>query len=180
VHHNTALIDGRGQGLEGQGHDAFDGVSYDQLNKIRITNAELARRSVIVRGDATAAYQPELGVVTFKREFRFDVNGFIISDEIQTKQPRTFTTLLHSDDGLSQAGERQFVINAAGTRLRANIEMPVQSRNTIEPNDLTAPGPPGSVDKGERQVRGQRLSISSIAPAKAARFRVSLKIEQER
>lgn len=181
VHHNTALIDGRGQGREGQGHDAFDGVSYDQLNKIRITAAELARRSVIVRGDATAAYQAELGVVTFKREFRFDVsNGFVISDEIQTKQPRTFTTLLHSDDGLSQAGERQFVINAAGTRLRANIEMPVQSRNTIEPNDLTAPGPPGSVDKGERQVRGQRLSISSIAPAKAARFRVSLKIEQER
>ncbi|MGI9066813.1 MAG: DUF4962 domain-containing protein [Pyrinomonadaceae bacterium] len=179
-HHNTALIDGRGQGLEGQGHNAFDGVSYDQLNKIRITRVELARRSVIVRGDATAAYQPELGVVQFEREFRFDgSNGFVVSDEIQTKQPRTFTTLVHSDDRVAQAGERQFVIKASEIKLRINVEGPAQSRDTIEPNDLTAPGRPGSVDKGERQVRGERLSISTIAPAKAARFRVSLRIERE-
>jgi len=180
AHHNTALIDGRGQGLEGQGHDAFDGVSYDQLNKIRITRVEFARRSVIVRGDATAAYQPELGVVQFEREFRFDgSNGFVVSDEIQTKQPRTFTILVHSDDRVAQAGERQFVIKASETKLRVNVEGPAQSRDTIEPNDLTAPGRPGSVDKGERQVRGERLSISTIAPAKAARFRVSLRIERE-
>ena len=179
VHHNTALIDGRGQGLEGQGHDAFDGVSYDQLNKIKITSVELTRRWAIVRGDATAAYQPELGVVQFQREFRFDgSNGFVVSDYIQTKRPRTFTTLVHGDDGLAQTGERQFVINTAGTKLRVNVETPPQTRNQIEANDVTAPGPPGSVDKGERQVRGERLSISTIAPAKAVRFRVSLRIDR--
>lgn len=179
AHHNTALIDMRGQGLEGQGHDAFDGVSYDQLNKIRLTSVELASRWAIVRGDATAAYQPELGLVHFEREFRFDGrNGFVVSDDIQTKQPRTFTALVHSDDRLIQSGERQFVIDASGTKLRVNIETPARTRNVIEPNDLTAAGRPGSVDKGERQVRGERLSISTIAPAKAARFRVSLKIER--
>jgi hypothetical protein len=113
-----------------------------------------------------------------KREFRFDgANGFVVNDEIQTKQPRTFTTLVHSDDGVARADDRQFVINASGTKLKINIETPVQTRNAIEPNDLTAPGRPGSVDKGERQVRGERLSISTIVPAKAARFRVWLKIE---
>jgi hypothetical protein len=71
------------------------------------------------------------------------------------------------------------VINASGTNLSVNVEMPAQTRNAIEPNDLTAPGPPGSVDKGERQVRGERLAISTMAPAKAVNFRVSLKIEQE-
>jgi hypothetical protein len=39
---------------------------------------------------------------------------------------------------------------------------------------LTAPGPPGSVDKGERQVRGQRLAVSTPAPQNSARFRVRL------
>jgi hypothetical protein len=180
AHHNTVLIDGRGQGLEGQGHDAFDGVSYDQLNKIRITRVDLGRQSAMVRGDASAAYQPELGVVRFEREFRFDSsNGFVISDDIQTAMPRTFTSLIHSDDRITPAGDRQFVIDASGTKLSVNVETPAQTHNAIEPNDLTAPGPPGSVDKGERQVRGERLAISTIAPAKAASFRVKLKIERE-
>jgi hypothetical protein len=39
---------------------------------------------------------------------------------------------------------------------------------------LTAPGPPGSVDKGERQVRGRRLAISTPGPQTSARFRVRL------
>jgi hypothetical protein len=180
AHHNTVLIDGRGQGLEGQGHDAFDGVSYDRLNKIRITRVQLGRGSAIVRGDATAAYQPDLGVVRFEREFRFDSSkGFAISDDIQTNKPRTFTSLIHSDDRMTPAGERQFVINASGTKLRVDVAMPAQTRNAIEPNDLTAPGRPGSVDKGERQVRGERLAISTMAPAKAVNFRVLLKVERE-
>jgi hypothetical protein len=179
AHHNTALIDGRGQGREGQGHDAFDGVSYDQLNRIRITRVELSRRSALLRGDATAAYQPELSVVRFEREFRFDGrNLFTVSDDFQSNQPRTFTTLLHADGRVTQAGERQYSIDASTRSLKIDIERPAKTRNVIEPNDLTAPGRPGSVDKGERQVRGERLSISTIAPSKAARFRVSLKIEK--
>jgi hypothetical protein len=179
AHHNTLLIDGRGQGLEGKGHDAFDGMSYEQLNRIRITKAELRLRSAIVSGDATAAYQSELGVIRFQREFRFDrSNGFVVSDDIQTRDVRTFTSLIHSDDQVMQASERQFSIGTSGTKLRVYVEAPAQSRNTIEPNDLTAPGRPGSVDQGERQVRGERLAISTVAPDKAARFRVSLKVER--
>jgi len=62
--------------------------------------------------------------------------------------------------------------------LKVNVDAPEQTRNAIEPNDLTAPGRPGSVDKGERQVRGERLAISTITPTKATRFRVSLKVER--
>jgi hypothetical protein len=179
VHHNTALIDGRGQGREGQGHDAFDGVSYDQLNRIRITRVELSRRSAVLRGNATAAYPTELGVIRFEREFRFDgSNLFTVSDHFQSNQPRTFTTLVHGDDRVTHRGERQYSIDASPRRLKINIESPAKTRNAIEPNDLTAPGRPGSVDKGEKQVRGERLSISTIAPSKAARFRVSLKFEK--
>ena len=40
----------------------------------------------------------------------------------------------------------------------------------IEPNILTAPGKPGSVDKGEQQVRGQRLAVTNKKPVSGARF----------
>jgi hypothetical protein len=178
AHHNTLLIDGRGQGLEGKGHDAFDGVPYEQLNKIRITEAKLTRDSVALRGDATSAYQPELGVVRFMREFRFDLKtGFTISDDIQTTKPRTFTALLHSDNHVAQVSANQFEVDAANTKLKINVNAPAQARTAIEPNDLTAPGRPGSVDKGEKEVRGLRLAVSTPAPATAARFVMTLKVE---
>ncbi|HKC62390.1 MAG TPA: DUF4962 domain-containing protein, partial [Pyrinomonadaceae bacterium] len=178
AHHNTVLIDGRGQGLEGKGHDAFDGVPYDQLDKIRIVEAKLARDSVELRGDATNAYQPELGVVRFIRWFRFDMkNGFTVSDDVQTTKPRTFTALLHSDDRMTQISANQFEIDAADTKLKINVNAPAQARAAIEPNDLTAPGPPGSVDKGEKQVRGLRLAVTTTHPATSARFVMTLKVE---
>ena len=178
AHHNTILIDGHGQGLEGKGHDAFGGVPYEQLDKIRIVEVKLTRDSATLRGDATSAYQPELGVVRFTREFRFDLkSGFTISDDIQTTRPRTFTALLHSDDRVAQVSANQFEIDAAGVKLKINLSAPAQARTLIEPNDLTAPGPPGSVDKGEKEVRGLRLAVTTSQPATSARFVMTLKVE---
>jgi len=48
---------------------------------------------------------------------------------------------------------------------------------TIETNTLTAPGPPGAVDKGERQERGEKLLLSTPAPTTRARFKLRLSIE---
>ncbi len=61
--------------------------------------------------------------------------------------------------------------------LLATIIAPDEVRATIEPNIVTAPGKPGSVDKGERQERGVRLAISTVQPATSARFVKLFKIE---
>jgi hypothetical protein len=55
------------------------------------------------------------------------------------------------------------------------IQSPIQA--TVETNTLTAPGPPGAVDKGERQERGQKLLLSTSAPTTRARFTMRLSIE---
>ena len=47
---------------------------------------------------------------------------------------------------------------------------------TIESNVLTAPGPPGSVDKGERQERGYMLKLSTRKPVTSAIFVLSMKV----
>lgn len=174
AHHNSLLVDGRGQAKEGQGHDAFDDVPYEQLDRIRVVEARLSAGSVVIRGDAAAAYDDALGLTRFERRFEFDGRGFTVTDELQSKTPRTFTVLVHSDDAVRQEGTGRFSIDAAGARLDIRVESPQGARAVVEDNVLTAAGPPGSVDKGERQVRGQRLAVSTPAPQTDARFRLRL------
>src|SRR5205807_1656813 len=78
-------INGKGQGKEGEGHDAFADLSYELLNRIRISEVKAEKDRVIVRGDASAAYSPDLGLKKFKREFAYTLGGdFTITDEVET------------------------------------------------------------------------------------------------
>jgi len=185
-HHNTLLVNGKGQAKEGAGHDVFAEVPYELLNRIRISGVKVEQNQVIVRGDATAAYQPELGVKKFVREFVYTTGaGFTISDEVETEKPAVLTFLLHADDHIEKGERCLFTIRAGRVKLLIDptLEAPVgpqalQSiQAVIEINNLTAPGPPGAVDKGERQERGQKLLLSNAVPITRARFVLRLSIE---
>jgi hypothetical protein len=185
-HHNTLLVNGKGQGKEGNGHDAFAAVPYERLNRIRISEVKVEKDQVIVRGDATAAYGPALGLKKFVRELVYQPSaGFTISDDVETKSPAVFTSLLHADDRFESESSNRFSIRAGGVKLliAPAIEQPnaqpgpKQIQSAIESNRLTAPGPPGAVDKGERQERGQKLLLSTPAPITKARFILRLSIE---
>jgi hypothetical protein len=181
-HHNTLLVDGRGQAKEGSGHDVFAEVPYDLLNRIRISEVKVQQNQVTVRGDATAAYEAHLGLKKFVREFIYRPDaGFTISDEVETAKPAVLTFLLHADNRIEKESGNRFSIDANGVKLLidatiANPNAPIQS--AIQTNTLTAPGPPGAVDKGERQERGQKLSLSTPAPTTHARFILRLRIEE--
>jgi len=180
AHHNSLLVDGRGQAREGLGHDAFDDVPYEQLKRIRILEVKLNEKSALIRGDAAAAYDPTLGLTRFARRFEFsDKNGFLITDELQTTRPRTFTTLLHADEVIEQKEAGRFLIDRGRARLNIQVVAPQPAQTRIEENVLTAPGAPGSVDKGERQVRGQRLVLSTSAPTTGTRLVMRLQIEPQ-
>ncbi len=181
AHHNSVLVDGRGQAREGNGHDAFAGMSYEQLNRIRVVEAKLDASSALIRGDAAAAYDPALGLTRFERRFEFNSKGdFVITDYLESATPRTFTMLLHADDTVAQDGANRFLIDVANAKLNVSVESPEWALAVIEDNVLTAPGPPGSVDKGERQVRGQRLAVSTREPQTPAHFRVRLNLATQR
>jgi hypothetical protein len=180
------LVNGKGQAKEGDGHDVFAGVPYELLNRIRITQVKVEQNQVVVRGDATAAYGPELGLKNFVREFvyRFGA-GFTVSDEVETIKPAVLTFLLHADNRIEKESGNRFSITTGGVKLLIDatveqeiakqIRSPIQA--TIETNTLTAPGPPGAVDKGERQERGQKLLLSTPEPMTRARFVMRLSIE---
>ncbi|HJZ79423.1 MAG TPA: DUF4962 domain-containing protein [Pyrinomonadaceae bacterium] len=176
-HHNTLLINGKGQAREGTGHDAFAEVPYERLDRIRILDVQLWNGSLVVRGDATAAYEPELGVKKFIRIFQYSpIYGFTVQDEVETAQPALLSSLVHADSGIEKSEGNKFVITADKVKLVIEPETKELS-GRIETNVLTAPGPPGAVDKGERQERGQKLVLSLLRPTKSARLVMRLKIE---
>jgi hypothetical protein len=176
-HHNAVVIGGVGQGREGKGHDAFAGVSYDMLNKIAIHDVKMSEKGVSLVADLTAAYEPSVGVSKFLRRFEFKApNDFLIEDSIQTDRPEIITSYLHGDTSIVQQNDG-FIFEGAGKpSLSAEILGSSLFDTSIGPNFLTAPGPPGSVDKGEREQRGVRLAISTKQPVKDANIRVHLKI----
>ena len=179
-HHNTILIDGKGQSKEGSGHDAFEGVSYQRLDQVHIIDVQIAKDSVIVRGDATNAYEAERGVKKFVREFSYrPETGFALRDEIETDKPSIVTSVLHADGGMKKEGNGLFSINAGSVKLLIEPLEPADLRDAIEANILTAPGPPGAVDKGERQERGQKLMLSTKQPVTSVKFSIAMKVVAE-
>jgi hypothetical protein len=179
IHHNTLLFDGKGQAKEGDGHDAFSAVPYERLNKIRISSVDMNDKKVSIVADVTAAYEPEVGVKKFIRRFDFTAPGtFTILDEVETKTPQTITAYLHADNKITDSSNGNFVFEPEGKpSLMASIMNPTMFTTVIEENFLTAPGRPGSVDKGEREQRGVRLAVSTKKKVKKAKIKTVLKIQ---
>src|SRR5262249_46300021 len=177
-HHNTLLFGGKGQAKEGAGHDAFASVRYDRLDQIRIAEVKLEKDRMFVRGDATSAYEPEIGVKKFVRQFEYDAKeGFTISDEVEIEKPQVVTSVLHADTVFKKDGNNRFSTSAGGVKLLIEVQEPKELKRSIEVNDVTAPGPPGSVDKGERQERGQKLLLSTPRAVTTARFVMRLIVQ---
>ena len=176
-HHNTVVFDGRGQAKEGKGHDAFAGVSYGRLNLIRVRDVKMSAEKLSLVADLAAAYEPEVGVREFTRTFEFSApNEFTIKDRIVTERPLTITSYLHADNAIAEKSRGVFDFEPGGTSLWAEILAPEKFVAVVEKNILTAPGRPGSVDKGEREERGVRLAVSTPDKVTQAIFKYRLKI----
>lgn len=179
-HHNTLVFDGIGQAREGKGHDVFAGVPYDRLNQIRLSNVELGAKKVSITADLTAAYEPEVGVRRFIRVFEFTApDGFSIRDTVETKRPQTITAFLHSDNVITRNSNASFTFETGATSLSVEIDSPQDVNAKIEKNILTAPGRPGSVDKGEREERGVRLATSTREKVSDLELKVTLRIKRD-
>jgi hypothetical protein len=174
LHHNTVLVDDKGQAREGKGHDAWEGVPYERLDRTRILEATLDERGMRIRADATGSYLPELGLKRFERAFEYaPETGVTVTDTLEADAPRMFTSVLHADGKIAAAGERRFTLSNGPAALGVQVVEPGFVLSNIDPNQLTGAGKPGSVDKGERVVRGERLRLSTT-PARSARFVLKL------
>ena len=180
AHHNTLVFDRKGQAKEGSGHDAFAGVPYERLNKIRIRDLKMDSSKLSLIAELADAYEPEVGVEQFTRRFEFTAPGeFLIEDNVKTEKDSTVTAYLHADTNIVESEKNLFELQPDGTSLNVQILEPQDANLKVEKNLLITPGPPGNVDKGKREERGVRLAISTDTKSGSAKFVVKLKIKNE-
>jgi hypothetical protein len=172
--HNTLTFGGVGQGKEGA-HDVWAGVPYAQLDRIRITDAELAGPAGRVVADLTAAYPASLGLERVVRTLTFDGAGvFRVQDEVVAKGPLPAEWRLHADVPFA-AGPTGHAIDVRGVALDVALADAPSAVATTGPALLQAPGRPGSIEQGPKEPRGFELVWARPAAARHA-FDVTLAI----
>ena len=175
IEHNTILIDGRGPGNEGGGHDAWTGFPYDQMNHARITGAELTAQGFDIEGEGAPVYSASLGLTRYLRRISMTKPGTIeVRDEIASTSPHIYTEVLHSDTKFARDGEQTYSTEVGGMTLNVRVISQQQVDSKIEPNIVMGPGRPGSVDKGSLEPRGERLLVTTKEKASAERFQWEL------
>jgi hypothetical protein len=175
VEHNTLLVDGKGQGNEGSGHDAWAKFPYDQLNRVHITKAELRPDGFTLEGEGAAAYDASLGLTRYVRELKLSAPGELtITDHIASSKSHLYTEVLHADSEITQENPRTFTLHGHKASTQAQIDLPKDFTASIEKNVMMGPGIPGSVDKGTLEQRGQRLVITTETPQSKEEFRSKL------
>ena len=176
--HNTVLINGKGQRFVETGHNAFKDAAYAQLTSMKLTVKRLDKEGVHVVGDAAPAYPKDLGMRRFSRELTFKPGGNVrLIDNLEATSPSTFTLLFHSDETFERAGDNSLRTRPHGASLVVDVETPFPLDVKVEPNWMTGPGLPGSVQKGDREARGFRARVSNKNPERVAKFVSLLKVQ---
>ncbi len=171
VEHNTLLVDGRGQGNEGKGHDAWAGFPYEQMNKARITRALLTADGFEIEGEGAGVYDSSLGLNQYLRRITMKTTGKIeVSDVVKSTSPHIFTEILHSDAKIGSIAEKQYQTDINDATLHMQLLLPQSVTSKVERNVVMGPGNPGSVDKGSLEPRGERLLVSTTERVTSTQF----------
>ena len=146
-------------------------IPYAQLNQTRLLSVHADAKSFEFTGEGAPVYAAKLGLTQYRRTLRYAAGKLTVDDSIASKEPHTFTEVLHSDTTIQQQGTaNSFIFPVNGVPLHVQLLVPPNAVSKIEPNVVMGPGRPGSVDKGTPETRGERLTESTSQPASSASF----------
>jgi hypothetical protein len=170
-HHNTIMVGGIGQGVEGQ-HDVWRKMPPAALDAIRIRRVTQDGGKLQVVADVAAAYPDAAGLTRFNRVFTADAWTVTVADHVMVSAPRVIEWSLHADSEIVQDG-RAFLLGGENG-LRVALEG-LKVETQIQPTILMAPGQPGSITTGAQEKRGSHLRMAS-PPVTNARLEMRLHI----
>jgi hypothetical protein len=173
---NTMLVDGHGQAHDGHGHDAWVGMPYRQLSKLRIVSAHFTKDGFDLVGDGAPAYDSSLAVTEDRRHIWMSHTGELrIRDELAFAKAANFSEILHTDTAFRTLGADHFAATVDGVGLDVRLMSSVSGMAKAGDNVVMGPGKPGSVDKGTLEKRGERLVFATDSAVTAATFEWMLK-----
>lgn len=120
--HNTVLVDGKGQ--------YGDGEMWPRPTpgRAHITNFATEGDITVVTGDATSAYPEELGLTKFERTMVVAGADLVVCyDQLEAKEPRTFSWLLHHWGEVSGEGNNRVI-----TRNDAQLSVTALAPENVE------------------------------------------------
>jgi hypothetical protein len=147
-------------------------MPYEQLDRVRITEASLAGADVRIVAELGPAYASSLGLTRVTRTFTFDGALTIrVADEVEAARPQPAEWRLHSDHPFAGGGAR-YALEAG---LEVELAEAAGARGETGTAWLKSPGPPGSIEQGRRDKRGYEL-VWSRDPAARHSFDVLLRL----
>lgn len=163
-HHNTILVDGRGQEKDGR-HEVFKDVPYERLNKLHLADLWSTPEFFYARGLAAPAYFSDLNMERSDRHLLFVApEYFIVWDELAANGPHVYTWLINADENIATPTSNSFVLQNGGAALFVQRLLPNAATVKVEPLIVTTQGRPGEVEKGEQEQRGVQLVESNVEP----------------
>jgi hypothetical protein len=184
-HHNTLLVDGKGQLGEGKmwlaGSEALAVKSRPRILQARST----ATLDHLV-GDATEAYPEESGLRRYVRHLFFlKPDVLIVADEIVTDQPRALELRFHPERPAARGEEGAFLARGEKSALRIEVLTPEGAEVTAEELPARSQGHrqggllPTIRVRAERQEWRNAVALS-WSDAGSTPARVTMKAEGDR
>lgn len=171
--HNTLLVDGKGQAMDGAYHNER-GIPYSQLDGARIDRVRLTKDYGFVSGEFGSAYTRQVKNVNLRRSVLATARWMLVTDDfkMQDGTARRLTWLCHADApfavepaalGLSHIARLPQASLAVLTLMPAVEALNAEASEAVVMSGM-APG------KGRAEKHGYQLALTNRDPAAAMRF----------
>ncbi|CAM3098858.1 heparinase II/III domain-containing protein [Rariglobus hedericola] len=171
--HNTLLVDGKGQAMDGAYHNEH-GVPYEQLDGARIDRVSLTKDYGFASGEFGGAYTRQVKNVNLRRSVLTTARWMLVADDFRAEDgaARRLTWLCHADAPFvaePTASGFSHIARLPQAGLAVLTLTPVAEGLNAEASDTVvmagmAPG------KGRAEKHGYQLALTQRDPAVAIRF----------
>jgi hypothetical protein len=168
--HNTLLVDGKGQAMDGAYHNER-GIPYATLDQAKIDRCWLGDAYGFASGEFGSAYARQVRDVKLRRSALMTERWLLLVDDMSSPADRTLTWLCHADSAF-QAEGAAFAAKGPKATLAVLPLAPAGLEPKMEPTVVVGGATLADTKPGSKVTiqRGFTLGLSTKQPAKAARL----------
>jgi hypothetical protein len=158
--HNTLLVSGKGQGMDGS-YWNDRGMDYARYDTCRMEKVQLAGDAAFAVGEFSAVYPEELKLKSLRRSITATSRYLLTVDEMEADIPQTLTWFCHTDNPFEVAG-KAYVSKKTKAALAVIPLGSAKIDAVMEPTIVQAGTGPGKATPAQR---GHHLKLTTAEAA---------------